>query len=112
MRRFDGRFFNGAVHPFGLAVRPRVIGPGELVNDAVFVANPAKDMHTQKGVDGLITVLGQVSKGHAVVRQNSVNLVGESIDHAAQEVCSVHLARVIPKLRGPDHGLPERRISR
>ena len=49
-------------------------------------------------MDGFVTVLGQVSKSHAVVRQNGVNLVGERIDHAAQEVGFVYLAKVIPEL--------------
>jgi len=59
----DGGFLDGAVHPLSLPVRPRVIGLGELVNDPVFVANPAKNVHAQKGMDGLVSVLGQVCKG-------------------------------------------------
>jgi hypothetical protein len=98
VKRFNGRVLDGPVHPFSLSVFPRVIGLSQFVDDVVFIANPAKDMHAQQGVDGLVTVLGQVSKSHAVVRQNSVNLVGESIDRAAQEVSSVHLAKVMPKL--------------
>lgn len=45
VKRFDGRVLDGPVHPFGLSVCPRVIGLGQFVNDAIFIANPAKDMH-------------------------------------------------------------------
>ena len=62
----DGGFLDGAVHPFGLPVRPRVIRFRQLVNNAVFIAHPAKDVHSQKGMDGLVAVLGQVCKSHAV----------------------------------------------
>lgn len=44
-KRFDGSFLDGSVHPFNLSVRPRVIGLGQFVDDAVFIANPPKDMH-------------------------------------------------------------------
>jgi hypothetical protein len=45
VKRFDGSFLDGSVHPFGLSVRPRVIGLGQFVDDAVSIANPTKDMH-------------------------------------------------------------------
>lgn len=45
VKRFDGSFLDGPVHPFCLSVCPQVIGLGEFVDDAVFIANPTKDMH-------------------------------------------------------------------
>lgn len=48
----DRGFLDGAVHPLGLPVGPRVIGLGQLVHDAIFITNPAKDVHAQKGLDG------------------------------------------------------------
>ena len=83
VKGLDGRVLDRAVHALGLPVRPGVIRLGELVDDAVFIAYPAKDVHPQKGVDGLIAVLGQVGKGHAVVGENGVDPVRESLDDAA-----------------------------
>ena len=82
-RGLDGGFLDGAVHALGLPVCPRVIRLCELVDDCVFVADPAKDVHLQKGVDGLVTALGQVGKGHAVVGEDGEDFVGEGFDHAA-----------------------------
>ena len=45
VKRFDGGVLDGPVHPFGLSVCPRVIGLGQFVDDAVFIANTAKDMY-------------------------------------------------------------------
>jgi len=45
VKRLDGSFLDGSVHPFSLSVRPRVIGLGQFVDDAVLIANPTKDMH-------------------------------------------------------------------
>ena len=85
-RGLDGGVLDGAVHALGLPVRPRVIRLCELVDDCVFVADTAKDVHPQKGVDGLVTALGQVCKSHAVVGVDGVDgvdFVGEGFDHAA-----------------------------
>ena len=75
MKGLDGRVLDGAVHALGLPVGPRVIRFCQLVSNTVFIAHPAKDVHTQKGMDGLVAVLGQVCKSHAVVGENGVNLV-------------------------------------
>ena len=74
---------DGTVHAFGLPVCPRVIRFRQLVSNAVFITDPAKDVHAQKGVDGLVSVLGQVCKSHAVVGEDGVNPVGKGFDHAA-----------------------------
>jgi len=45
VKRFDGSVLDGPVHSFGLPVCPRVVGLGQFMDNAVFIANPAKDMH-------------------------------------------------------------------
>ena len=77
MESLDGGFLARAVHPLGLPVCPRVIRFRQLVSNAVFIAHPAKDVHSQRSVDGLVTVFGQVCRGHAVVGENGVNPVGK-----------------------------------
>ena len=67
----------------GLPVRLRVARLGQLVRDAVFIAHTAKDVHVQKGMDGLVTVFGQVCKNHPTVGESSVNPVGKGFDHTA-----------------------------
>ena len=82
VKGLDRGFFDGAVHALGLPICPRVIRFGQLVSNAVFTANAAKDVHSQKSANGLVTILGQVCKGHAVVGENGVNSVGEGLDDA------------------------------
>ena len=72
-----------AVHPLGLPVRPWMVRLGQLVHDAVFIAHTAKDVHAQKGMYGLVTVLGQVCKSHLVIGQNGANPEGKGFDHTA-----------------------------
>ena len=57
-------------------------------------------------MDGLVAVLGQVCKGHAVVSENGMDLVGKGVNHAAQELCTIHLAHVISKLHIGELGHP------
>ena len=57
-------------------------------------------------MDRLVSVLGQVCKSHAVVGEDSVNPVGKSVHHAAQEVCAVHLAHVVPEFNVSKLGNP------
>ena len=62
VKGLDGGLPDCAVHPPGLPVRPWMVRLGQLVRDAVFIAHTAKDVHVQKGMDGLITVLGRSAK--------------------------------------------------
>ena len=103
---FDGGFLDRTVHPLGLPVRPWVVGLGQLVDYAVFITNSAKDVHFQKGMNGLVSAFGQVSKSHAVVGVNGVNPVRESLDDATQEVCDVHITHVIPEFNIGELGNP------
>jgi hypothetical protein len=90
---FDGGVLDGPVHPLGLTVRPWVVGFGEPVLDAVLLADPVEDVAAEEGLDlGVAAaVLGQIGKGHAVVREHGVQLVGEDLDHLAQEGGTVGL---------------------
>ena len=76
MKGLDSGFFDSAAHALGLSICLRVIRFGQFVSNVVFIANAAKDVHSQKIVSGFVTVLGQVCKGHAVVGENGVNSVG------------------------------------
>ena len=53
---FDGGFLDRAVQPLGLPVYSRVIRFCQLVSNTVFIANPSKDVHFQKSMDGLVSV--------------------------------------------------------
>jgi len=44
MEGFDGRFLDGAHHPLGLAVGPRVVGLGQPVLDVILEADPLEDV--------------------------------------------------------------------
>src|SRR4051794_16179570 len=64
-----------------------MVGLGEPVPDAVFIADPVEDVTAEHGLElGVAAaVLGQVGKRHAVVGQDRVQLVGKDLDHLAQE---------------------------
>ena len=51
---FDGGLFDGSVHALSLPVGPRVVRLGEFVNNAIFIANSAKDVYSQKSLDRLV----------------------------------------------------------
>ena len=52
-------------------VCPGVIKLDEFVSNAVFIADPTKDVHTQESMDRLVAVLGQIRERHAVVRDHT-----------------------------------------
>ena len=47
MERFDGRLLDGSVHPLGLTVGPRMLWLGELMLDAVLIADTVEDLGTE-----------------------------------------------------------------
>src|SRR3954449_12896892 len=61
MEHLDGGVLHRPVHPLGLAVRPGMIGPGQLVRDPVLTADPVEDV-PHPGRRWPIAVLGQVSE--------------------------------------------------
>lgn len=66
----DGGFLECAVHPLNLAVGPGVIGFGQAMLDAMFLAGPIEGVTAPPGGEA-ITVLGQVGELDAVVRCGS-----------------------------------------
>jgi hypothetical protein len=89
----DGGLLHRPVHAFGLAVRPRVVGLGEAVLDAVLVADAVEDVAAEDRLDlGMAAAVpGQVGEGHAVVGQHRVDRVGERGHDLAQEGGAVQL---------------------
>ena len=106
MEGIDRGFLDRAVHVLGLPVCPGVIELGQLVDDTVFIADSAKEVHAQKRVDGFVSVLGPIGKSHAVVGQHGVNPVSKGFDHTARKVRAVHLAPVVPEFNAGELGDP------
>ncbi len=74
----DVGFFDGSVHAFGLAVGPGMVGLGQLVLDAVLVADTIEDVGAEIAPGRAVAVLGQIGEGHAVVGQHGMDGVGEN----------------------------------
>ena len=70
VKAFHGRFLDGPVCPFDLAVRPRVLDLGEPVVDLMFLAVPLKDVF--EGMN-MPFVIGELD---AIVRQHDVEPLG------------------------------------
>lgn len=82
----DGRFFERAVHAFDLAVRPRVVGPGQAMFDIVFAADAIE--HVGAVLRGWsIAVLRHVTELDAVAGEHGVDLVRYRHDQAFEESC-------------------------
>ena len=65
---FERRVLDGAVHPLCLAVGPGVVGLGQLVSNAVFLACPPEDMQADIETVWAGPVFRQIGKSNAVVR--------------------------------------------
>ena len=76
---FDRRFLDRAVHPFDLAIRPRVPDLGEPMFDLMLAADPIKDV--LEGMN-MPFVIGELD---TIVRQHNVEPVGHGCDQVAQE---------------------------
>lgn len=46
---FDGGVLDGAVHPLDLTIRPRMVGFGQAMLDAVLAADPVEAMQAPAG---------------------------------------------------------------
>ena len=90
----DRGVLDGAVHPLGLAVGPRVIRLGQSVLDAMLDADAIEDVRPEEAAGRALAVLGQIGEGHAVVGQHLVYLVGKDLDHVPEEGRAFHLAGV------------------
>ena len=103
-------FLDGPVHAFNLTVGPRMLDLGEPVLNAMFMANPVKDVLEGEAVSLLIGELD------AIVGEDDVNFVGNSGDQIAQELRGQHLAGLavqfeISKLAGSINGNKEIEFS-
>ena len=98
VERLDGGVLDGAVHAFGLAVGPGVVWLGELMFDAVLMADAVEGVVANLPPGWPAAVLWQIGESRAVVGKHGVNGIGERLDDAAQEVGAVHFSCVVAKL--------------
>ena len=93
---FHGRFFDRSVHPFHLAICPRMVGLGQSVLDAVRLADHV-EAHWP-GVDGVPVPgpLGELDvprhcpsdqwRSNGSIGKNRADLVGHGLRHVLQEL--------------------------
>ena len=95
MEAFDGRVFDRAVHPFDLAIRPRVVWLREAVLDTVGLADHV-EAHGP-GIDGVAIprLLGELN---AVVGENGVDLIRNGLEHVLQELPGRLPVRLVDEL--------------
>jgi hypothetical protein len=98
---FDGGLFERAVHPFDLAVGPRVIGLREPVLDVVFVANAVEHVASPQGRRPH-AILWQIGELDTVVSEHGVDFVRNGFDKGFEEV------RAVPKEDPVEASLPRR----
>ena len=84
MVAFDGGLLDRSVHPFDLAVGPRVLDLGEPVLDAVLAAAHVEHVGHEPGC-GAIGVAWREGELEAVVGQDGVDLVGHGRDQRDEE---------------------------
>ena len=77
---FHGGLFERAVHPFDLAIGPRMVGLGQPMVNTMLVTNPIKDM--LKGVK----IAFAIRELDAVIGQHRVDLVGYHSHQVPQEL--------------------------
>ena len=103
MVSFHRRVLNRSVHPFDLAVGPRVVGLRQPVLDPVCFA-----YHIEAHLPGRssVSVAGLICELNTVVSQDRVDAIGEGLEQIFEElpcsfaVCLVHELRDC-KLAGP-----------
>ena len=93
VKALAGRVLDGRVHPFDLAIGPRVLHLCQAMLDTVLVADPVEDV-----IEGIFMPL-LIGKLNAVVAgagrwlgQNSMDGVGYGFDQIAQELRGIHLS--------------------
>ena len=72
VERLDGGLLHGAIHALDLSVGPRVIGLGELVLDAMCLADTIENVPT-KAIGQAVSIPWLLGERHAVVCENGVN---------------------------------------
>ena len=83
---FDGCFLDRPVHPFDLAVGPRMVRLGQPMLDAMALAGPIEGMATQHR-SWPFAVLREVGELDAVVGEHRVDEVGHGVDQGVEEGC-------------------------
>ena len=73
MEAFDGRVLDRAVHPFGLAIGPRVVWLCEAVLDIVGLADHVEAHGPGRDGAAISRLLGELN---AVVGEDGVDLIG------------------------------------
>jgi len=94
---FRGGVLDGAVHPLGLAVGPRVIGFGEAMLDPVLLADAVEDVAAEHGDDFAVAaqVFREVGEGHAVIGEHGVDRIREGRHDVTEERGTFHLAGTV-----------------
>ena len=75
MVSLDSCILDGAVHPFHLAVGPRMIDLGEAMLDAIFATAHGEHVRSEFG-GRAICISGWQAKLNAVIGQNGMNFIG------------------------------------
>ena len=88
----NGGLFDGSVHSLDLPVGPGVLNLGCPVLGAIFVACAAKYMQAR---DVVLFAVGELD---AIVGENGVNCVRNSLDEIGQERSGDHLCRSLVQL--------------
>ncbi|MNR21205.1 hypothetical protein D3C85_1380940 [compost metagenome] len=94
VERLDSGLLHGAVHALDLPVGPRVIGLGELVLDAMLLADTVENVPT-KPIGQAVSIPWLLGERHAVVREDGVNAVRICRHHLFEKRRAVLLCRSI-----------------
>ena len=80
----DGRLLDGPVHPFYLAVGPRMVGLCQAMFDTMKLTSPVEGMAAQHG-GGALAVLRQVGELDAVIGEHGMDRIGHSLDQGVEK---------------------------
>jgi hypothetical protein len=95
---FDCRLLDRPIHPFNLAIGPRVFDPGKPVVDLMLSTDTVKDV-----LEG-INVLVMIGELDAIIGQNDVEPVGHGGDQVTQEGCGGHLPGLLVQFNESELG--------
>ena len=106
MIAFNGCVLDGPIHSLDLAIGPGMLDLGEPVLNAMFKANPIKDM--LEG-EALLLLIGKLN---AVVRQHNMNGIGNGSNEITQKLRGQHFTCLrmnfdVDKLAGSINGNKE-----
>src|SRR5687768_8328795 len=75
-------FFDSAIHPFNLPVRPGMLGFGQAMVNTMLFADTVKQQLKS------IFISGTIGELNAIIGQNRMNFVGNSRNEISQELDS------------------------